>query len=224
MFQIQIKKIDVIPSLLPTPCIANAALQVHIVNNAFCSSAIAGKSLANWFQCLLSTCLMRPAHAAKYHKYKATKINYFLPRDMGVKNEMASLVVLVFSGQHADIAVRGKVRSSVPCSWIVSAPESPLGSPISGAVCPSRVFWSFGIYFHTKSNYFSITENNRKLTRPHMSHKAVNFFQVMGFNSGLKDFIASSRLVTISSHCKGKLVVECTPSLEDVMWTWGNKS
>lgn len=35
MFQIQIKKKDVIPYLLPTPCIANTALQVHIVNDEF---------------------------------------------------------------------------------------------------------------------------------------------------------------------------------------------
>lgn len=47
---------------------------------------------------------MRPAHAAKYHKYIATKINYFLLRDIEAQNEMASLVVLVSSGQNADIA------------------------------------------------------------------------------------------------------------------------
>lgn len=48
-----------------------------------------------------------------------------------------------------------------------------------------------------------------------MSHKTVNIFQVMGFNSGLKYFTASSRLEAISSHCKGKLVVEYMTLLED---------
>lgn len=186
------------------------------------TSAIAGKSLANWFQCFLSAYLMRPTHAAKYHKYKATKINSFLPRNMGVKNETASLVVLVSSGQHTHIAARGKVRSSVSCSWVVSASESPFGLLTSGALCTSRVFWSFGIYFHTKSNYFATTENNRKSYEPQNS----NFFQVMGFNSGLKDFTASPRLVAISRHCKWKLVVDYMPSLGDGMWdkSWGDKS
>jgi len=48
----------------------------------------------------------------------------------------------------------------------------------------------------------------------------------MGFNSDLKHFTVSSRLVAISSHCKGTLVVEYTQPLEDVLCgkSWGNKS
>lgn len=104
-----------------------------------------------------SACLTGPAHTAKYHRHKKTERNSFLPSDLGMKNEMPCLVLV--SPQRVGMGWKRKERSSVSYSWVVSASASLSGSPKSG---PSRVFWSFGVYFHTESNYFSITEENRK--------------------------------------------------------------
>lgn len=49
-----------------------------------------------------------------------------------------------------------------------------------------------------------------------MSHEIVNYLQVMGFDSGLKDFTASSMLIAISSDWKEKLMAEYASPLEDV--------
>lgn len=51
-----------------------------------------------------------------------------------------------------------------------------------------------------------------------MSHKAVTFFQAMGFNSDFKDSTASPRLVATCGHFQVKLVAEYMQALQDSMW------
>lgn len=181
MFQIQIKKIDVIPSLLSISlhhkcCFSSAHCEWWVCPSRFFWSGAAQ---------LVPVPVWQDQHTLQ--RITDTKqLKKFLPAQgsegEGWNDEMPCLVVLL-SPQHAGVGGKGKERSSVSHSWVFLPLCLCLAHPNLAQVGYSGLLVST---FMQKQLFLHHWWEQK--TWPHIGHKAVTFLWAMGFSSDFRLF------------------------------------